>query len=123
MIKLGGNSHNYYLNRVIKWCRKMEASSLAKSRPGHSLWPPPKGVKLQVVLVSLSCPAPQIKSITKILKFKEITKDAITTLSKTFFEEKHLIMVHYIRYLGRNRLFLTRNDSFSLQIYGRSFPS
>ena len=43
-----------YVKPVTKWCRKMEASSLAKSSPGHSLRPPPKGVKPQV-LVSLPC--------------------------------------------------------------------
>jgi len=30
----------------------MEASSLARSSPGHNLCPPPKGVKL-IVLISL----------------------------------------------------------------------
>jgi hypothetical protein len=48
------NGSDPYLKLVTKWWRKMEASSLARSRPGHSLCPPPKGVKL-LVLVSCSC--------------------------------------------------------------------
>ena len=44
-----------YLNWVTKWCKKIEASSLARSSPGHNLCPPPNGVKLPLMLISLSC--------------------------------------------------------------------